>query len=95
MLKVKNLKASIGEVEILKEIDLEILCDDVICGHGSSVGPIDEDLYHYVMSRGINKEDAEKLLIKGFFNEVINEDPWEIIHDEVAEILSQKYENIL
>ena len=75
--------------------NLEILCDDVICGHGSSVGPIDEDLYHYVMSRGINKEDAEKLLIKGFFNEVINEDAWEIIHDEVAETLSQKYENIL
>ena len=35
--------------------NLEILCDDVICGHGSSVGPIDEDIYHYVMSRGINK----------------------------------------
>jgi Fe-S cluster assembly scaffold protein SufB len=47
------------------------------------------------MSRGINKEDAEKLLIKGFFNEVINEDAWEIIHDEVADTLSQKYENIL
>ena len=75
--------------------NLEILCDDVICGHGSSVGPIDEDLYLYVMSRGIKKEDAEKLLIKGFFNEVINEDAWEIIHDEVAETLSQKYENIL
>ena len=77
------------------EPNLEILCDDVICGHGSSVGPIDETLYHYVMSRGINKEDAEKLLIKGFFNEVINEDAWDIIHDEVADTLTQKYENIL
>ena len=75
--------------------NLEILCDDVICGHGSSVGPIDDTLYHYVMSRGINKEDAEKLLIKGFFNEVINEDAWDIIHDEVADTLTQKYENIL
>lgn len=75
--------------------NLEILCDDVICGHGSSVGPIDETLFHYVMSRGINKEDAEKLLIKGFFNEVINEDAWEIIHDEVADTLAKKYENIL
>ena len=75
--------------------NLEILCDDVICGHGSSVGPIDETLYHYVMSRGVNKEDAEKLLIKGFFNEVINEDAWDIIHDEVADTLTQKYENIL
>ena len=47
------------------------------------------------MSRGINKEDAEKLLIKGFFNEVINEDAWEIIHDEVADTLAKKYENII
>ena len=54
--------------------NLEILCDDVICGHGSSVGPIEENLYHYVMSRGIDKTSAEKLLIQGFFNEVISED---------------------
>ena len=35
--------------------NLEILCDDVICSHGSSVGPIEENIYHYVMSRGIKK----------------------------------------
>ena len=75
--------------------NLEILCDDVICSHGSSVGPIDEKLYHYVMSRGIEKEAAEKLLIKGFFNEVINDENWEIIHDQVSSILEKKYENVL
>jgi len=75
--------------------NLEILCDDVICSHGSSVGPIDEKLYHYVMSRGIEKEAAEKLLIKGFFNEVINDENWEIIHDKVSSILEKKYENVL
>jgi Fe-S cluster assembly protein SufD len=74
---------------------MEILCDDVICGHGSSVGPIDENLYHYVMSRGINKENAEKLLIKGFFNEVINKDSWQIINSEVASQLTTKYQNVL
>ena len=75
--------------------NLEILCDDVICSHGSSVGPIEEKLYHYVMSRGIEKETAEKILIKGFFNEVINEESWEIIHDQVSGILEKKYENVL
>jgi FeS assembly protein SufD len=75
--------------------NMEILCDDVICGHGSSVGPIDENLYHYVMSRGINKENAEKLLIKGFFNEVINKDSWQIINSEVASQLTTKYQNVL
>ena len=75
--------------------NLEILCDDVICSHGSSVGPIEENVYHYVMARGVEKVDADKLLIKGFFNEVINNSEWEIIHDKVSEIIEKKYMNII
>ena len=75
--------------------NLEILCDDVICSHGSSVGPIEENVYHYVMARGIEKVDADKLLIKGFFNEVINDSKWEIIHDKVSNIIKKKYMNII
>ena len=75
--------------------NLEILCDDVICSHGSSVGPIEENLYHYAMSRGINKVDADKLLIKGFFNEVINNSKWEIVYDKVSEIIDTKYMNLI
>ena len=74
--------------------NLEILCDDVICSHGSSVGPIEEEIYHYVMSRGISKIDADKMLIKGFFNEIINDSSWNIIHDNVADIIDSKYTNI-
>ena len=47
------------------------------------------------MSRGIDKETAEKILIKGFFNEVINEQTWEIIHYKFYRILEKKYENFL
>jgi hypothetical protein len=75
--------------------NLEILCDDVICSHGSSVGPIEENVYHYVMARGVEKVDADKLLIKGFFNEVINDSKWEIIHDKVSNIIEKKYMNII
>ena len=75
--------------------NLEILCDDVICSHGSSVGPIEENVYHYVMARGIEKVDADKLLIKGFFNEVINDSKWEIINDKVSNIIEKKYMNII
>ena len=74
--------------------NLEILCDDVICSHGSSVGPIEKEVYHYVMSRGIDKVDADKMLIKGFFNEVINDLSWELIHDRIADIIDSKYMNI-
>ncbi len=47
--------------------NLEILCDDVICGHGSSVGPLEEDHLYYLRSRGLSQKRAERLLLKGFF----------------------------
>lgn len=51
--------------------NLEILCDDVVCGHGSSVGPLEEDHLYYLMSRGLSRARAERVLIRGFFEEVI------------------------
>jgi Fe-S cluster assembly protein SufD len=55
--------------------NLEILCDDVICGHASSVGPLEEDYLYYLQSRGLNRKRAERLLIKGFFQEAIDRLP--------------------
>lgn len=55
--------------------NLEILCDDVVCGHGSSVGPPDENSLYYMQSRGLSRPTAERLLIKGFFQEVIDRLP--------------------
>ncbi len=55
--------------------NLEILCDDVVCGHGSSVGPLEQEHLYYLQSRGLGKERAERLLIKGFFREVIDRLP--------------------
>ncbi|MFO7549632.1 MAG: Fe-S cluster assembly protein SufD [Acidimicrobiia bacterium] len=55
--------------------NLEILCNDVICGHGSSVGPLEEDHLYYLMSRGLGRERAERVLIRGFFEEVIRRLP--------------------
>lgn len=51
--------------------ELEIYADDVKCSHGSTSGSIDEDSIHYLMTRGIPKEEAIKLLINGFLNEII------------------------
>ncbi len=47
------------------------------------------------MARGVEKVDADKLLIKGFFNEVINDSKWEVIHDKVSNIIETKYMNII
>jgi len=55
--------------------NLEILCDDVVCGHGSSVGPLDAEHLYYLMSRGLSRPRAERLLVHGFFEEVIERLP--------------------
>ena len=51
--------------------ELEIYADDVKCSHGSSSGNIDQDSLYYLMTRGLCRADATKLLIKGFLNDVI------------------------
>ncbi len=51
--------------------ELEIYADDVKCSHGSSSGNLDENKIFYLMTRGVSKNQAKKILIDGFFLEVI------------------------
>jgi Fe-S cluster assembly protein SufD len=51
--------------------NLEIEADDVRCGHAASVGPVEEEQLFYLMSRGIPRAEAERLIVFGFFNEVL------------------------
>jgi Fe-S cluster assembly protein SufD len=51
--------------------NLEIEANDVRCGHAASVGPVEEEQLFYLMSRGIPREEAERLIVFGFFNEVL------------------------
>lgn len=51
--------------------ELEIFADDVICGHGSTSGQVDEELLFYLRSRGIPEAQARALLIVAFVGEVI------------------------
>ncbi len=53
--------------------NLEILTNDPTrCGHAASVGPVSEDEVFYLMSRGISREEAERLIVFGFFREVLD-----------------------
>ncbi|TCT01694.1 Fe-S cluster assembly protein SufD [Aquabacter spiritensis] len=52
--------------------ELEIFADDVQCGHGATVGALDEQLKFYLMARGIPAPEAEALLIQAFVGEVID-----------------------
>jgi len=51
--------------------ELEIYADDVKCSHGSTTGNIDQNSIFYLMSRGLTKEQAKKMLVEGFLNEAI------------------------
>jgi len=51
--------------------NLEIETNDVHCSHASTVGPIDEDQRFYLESRGVPTEVAERLVVAGFFAEVL------------------------
>ena len=51
--------------------ELEIYADDVKCSHGSTSGCLDENSIFYLMSRGIKRNDAEKLLINGFILDAV------------------------
>ncbi len=51
---------------------LEILNNDVIrCTHGAAVGPVDENLVFYLQSRGLSRDEAEHLIVEGFFRSVL------------------------
>ena len=52
--------------------NLEIEANDVRCGHAASVGPVDDEAIFYLESRGIPREDAERLIVSGFFQEVLD-----------------------
>ena len=60
------------EAEILSKPELEIYADDVVCGHGSTCGTIDEEALFYLLSRGIPRAEAETMLVRGFLEELID-----------------------
>lgn len=51
---------------------LEILANDVRCTHGATLGRIDREQLFYLMSRGLPRADAERLIVRGFFQDVLD-----------------------
>ena len=51
--------------------ELEIFADDVVCGHGATVGALDDELLFYLMSRGIGRKEAEGLMIMAFAGDAL------------------------
>jgi Fe-S cluster assembly protein SufD len=67
---------------------LEILANDVRCTHGATVGQVDRDQLFYLMARGLSRPEAERLIVRGFFTDVLDR----IDLDPVREALEQMLE---
>ena len=72
---------------------LEILADDVRCTHGATVGKIDQDLVFYLVSRGIPRLEAERLIVEGFFDPIMQRIPFEGVREWFQNAISKKMES--
>ncbi len=68
---------------------LEIYADDVKCSHGTSTGKVDEAALFYLKSRGIGDENARKLLLQAFAQEVIDKIEIEELHERVIHLFEK------
>jgi Fe-S cluster assembly protein SufD len=88
--KVRNLLLS-DDAEANSMPGLEILADNVRCTHGATSGQIEEDQLFYLRSRGIQTKVAQRLLVTGFLDEVIQRLNHPAIGDYLHRLIEEKF----
>lgn len=73
---------------------LEILTDDVRCTHGATVGKIDEEQVFYLESRGLPRDTAQRLIVEGFFDPIMQRIPFEGVKSRFQKAIKEKMEHI-
>lgn len=73
--------------------NLEIEADDVRCSHASTVGPVDDDQRYYLATRGIPPEEADRLIVMGFFEDVLARLPVRSLTEPLREAVVRKIEH--
>src|SRR5882724_11667225 len=90
--KVRNLLLS-DDSEANSMPGLEILADNVRCTHGATSGQVDKDELFYLRTRGIPVPVAQRLIVSGFLNEVIQRLDHEAIADHLRRLVDDKFAN--
>ena len=68
---------------------LEIETNDILrCGHGATAGAIDPVQRFYAQSRGLSEDEAERMIVRGFFEQVVSQVPSERIKEAVLGALA-------
>lgn len=70
--------------------NLEIEADDVKCSHGATIGELDAEAKFYLMSRGLNRTQAERLVVLGFLGEVLARLPLGGVVEKVTRVIEEK-----
>jgi Fe-S cluster assembly protein SufD len=70
--------------------NLEIEADDVRCSHAATVGHLDEEELYYIMSRGIPRKEAERLVVFGFFGDVLERLPLPDVVRELRHAIEER-----
>ena len=83
------------KAEIDTKPELEIYADDVKCSHGATVGQLDDEALFYLRSRGLDREEAEHVLMTAFAASVLDSLPIEGIRDHVGKALMRKLESMI
>ena len=74
--------------------NLEIQADDVKCSHGATVGQLDAESRFYLMSRGLTREQAERLVVLGFLGEVLSRLPLGGVVEKVTNVIEEKLRQV-
>ncbi len=69
---------------------LEINANDVRCSHGSTTGPVDQEALFFLRSRGISREQAEKMLVTAFLEDVLARVPLQSVVKYIEGIIAEK-----
>jgi Fe-S cluster assembly protein SufD len=69
---------------------LEILADDVRCTHGATVGKLEQEPMFYLESRGIPPKDAERILVEGFFDPIMQRIPFDGVRERFQQAIHAK-----
>ena len=72
--------------------NLEIENNDVKCSHASAVGPIDDEQRYYLESRGVPPNQAERLIVLGFFADLLNRVPDDALRAELVAAVIDKFD---
>ncbi len=69
---------------------LEIMANDVRCTHGATLGRVDREELFYLMARGLSRAEAERLIVRGFFQDVLDRIELEPVREALGAALEAR-----